>query len=64
MAKKEMTAVPEIIDNVEALEKKMAAMREAQWITFSISCIGYIFPSCAAKGAIPIHGSVDRKSVV
>ena len=30
MAKKEMTAVPEIIDNVEALEKKMAAMREAQ----------------------------------
>ena len=30
MAKKETTAVPAIIDNVEALEKKMAAMREAQ----------------------------------
>ena len=30
MAKKEMTVVPEIIDSVEALETKMAAMREAQ----------------------------------
>ena len=30
MAKKETTAVPAIIDNVEALEKKMSAMREAQ----------------------------------
>ena len=30
MAKKEMTAVPEIIDSVEALEAKMAAMRDAQ----------------------------------
>ena len=30
MAEKEKVVVPEIIDNVEALEAKMKAMREAQ----------------------------------
>ena len=32
MAEKQTIAVPEIIDNVEALEVKMQAMREAQKI--------------------------------
>ena len=32
MAEKEKVVVPEIIDNVEALEAKMKAMREAQKI--------------------------------
>ena len=49
MAKKEMTAVPEIIDNVEALEKKMAAMREAQKVfaTYTQEQVDKIFHAAA-----------------
>ena len=49
MAKKETTAVPAIIDNVEALEKKMAAMREAQKVfaTYTQEQVDKIFHAAA-----------------
>ena len=49
MAKKEMTVVPEIIDSVEALETKMAAMREAQKVfaTYTQEQIDKIFHAAA-----------------
>ena len=49
MAKKEMTAVPEIIDSVEALEAKMAAMRDAQKVfaTYTQEQVDKIFHAAA-----------------
>ena len=49
MAKKEMTAVPEIIDSVEALEAKMAAMRDAQkgFATYTQEQVDKIFHAAA-----------------
>ena len=49
MAKKEMTVVPEIIDSVEALETKMAAMREAQKVfaTYTQEQVDKIFHAAA-----------------
>ena len=59
MAKKEMTVVPEIIDSVEALETKMAAMREAQKVfaTFTQEQVDKIFYEAAMaanKARIPL----------
>ena len=59
MAKKEKTAVPEIIDNVEALEAKMKAMREAQKIfaTYTQEQVDRIFYEAAMaanKQRIPL----------
>ena len=49
MAKKEMTVVPEIIDSVEALETKMAAMRDAQKVfaTYTQEQVDKIFHAAA-----------------
>ena len=59
MAEKEKAAVPEIIDNVEALEAKMKAMREAQKIfaTFTQEQVDKIFYEAAMaanKQRIPL----------
>ena len=59
MAKKEKAVVPEIIDNVEALEAKMKAMREAQKIfaTFTQEQVDKIFYEAAMaanKQRIPL----------
>ena len=59
MAEKQTIAVPEIIDNVEALEVKMQAMREAQKIfaTFTQEQVDKIFyeaASAANKMRIPL----------
>ena len=59
MAKQEKTVVPEIIDNVEALEAKMKAMREAQKIfaTFTQEQVDKIFYEAAMaanKQRIPL----------
>ena len=53
MAKKEMTAVPEIIDSVEALEAKMAAMRDAQKVfaTYTQEQVDKIFHAAAIRCA-------------
>ena len=50
MAEKQTIAVPEIIDNVEALEVKMQAMREAQKIfaTFTQEQVDKIFYEAAS----------------
>ena len=52
MAKKEMTAVPEIIDSVEALEAKMAAMRDAQKVfaTYTQEQVDKIFHAADGSG--------------
>ena len=58
MAKKEMTAVPEIIDSVEALEAKMAAMRDAQKVfaTYTQEQVDKIFHAAAiAANQISFH---------
>lgn len=58
MAGKEKTEVPEIIDNVEALEAKMKAMREAQKIfaTYTQEQVDKIFyeAAMAANKRIPL----------
>ena len=59
MAGKEKTEVPEIIDNVEALEAKMKAMREAQKIfaTYTQEQVDKIFYEAAMaanKQRIPL----------
>ena len=59
MAEKEKVVVPEIIDNVEALEAKMKAMREAQKIfaTFTQEQVDKIFYEAAMaanKQRIPL----------
>ena len=59
MAEKEKAVVPEIIDNVEALEAKMKAMREAQKIfaTFTQEQVDKIFfeaAMAANKQRIPL----------
>ena len=50
MAKKEQTKVPEVIDNVEALEAKMLAMREAQKVfaTYTQEQVDKIFYEAAS----------------
>ena len=69
MAGKEKTEVPEIIDNVEAIEAKMKAMREAQKIfaTYTQEQVDKIFYEAAMaanKQRIPLAKLADRKSVV
>ena len=59
MAKKNQQVVPEIIDSVEGLNAKMAAMREAQKIfaTFTqeqVDKIFYAAASAANKMRIPL----------
>ena len=59
MAEKEKVVVPEIIDNVEALEAKMKAMREAQKVfaTFTQEQVDKIFYEAAMaanKQRIPL----------
>ena len=51
MAEKQTIAVPEIIDNVEALNVKMHAMREAQKIfaTFTQEQVDKIFYEAATQ---------------
>ena len=63
MAEKEKAVVPEIIDNVEALEAKMKAMREAQKIfaTFTQEQVDKIFYEAAMaanKQRIPLASGV------
>lgn len=57
MAKKEMTAVPEIIDSVEALEAKMAAMRDAQKVfaTYTQEQVDKIFHAAAIAAKSDAH---------